>query len=121
MFGSGPAGSGATPSDDWQLKDAADLSVLRVEAEFEQGARVVRAQVLRGLPGQVVVEVENFLVGTDQLLATGQSLFTRAADSREPIYASLSMDQRFVVVQPVAEWGRVHRDTGIGITMHLSD
>lgn len=94
--------------------------MLRVEGEFEGGARVVRAQILRGLPGQVVIEVENFVIGTDQLLASGQSLFTRDADSREPIYASLSMDQRFVVVQPAAEWGRVHRDTGIGVTMHVT-
>ncbi|MAW61698.1 MAG: hypothetical protein CMJ94_12830 [Planctomycetes bacterium] len=119
LLGSGAKHANA--ADSWPLEEAADLSVLRAEAEFESGARVVRVQVLRGLPGQVVVEVEDFVVGTDTLLASGQMLYTRDADSREPLMVPLSMDQRFVVVQPHAEWGRVHRDTGLGIAMHLTD
>ena len=56
LLGSGAKHANA--ADSWPLEEAADLSVLRAEAEFESGARVVRVQVLRGLPGQVVVEVE---------------------------------------------------------------
>ena len=108
-------------ADAWPLEDATDISVLRAEAELEGGARVLRAQVLHGLAGKVVIEVEDFVLGTDTLLASAQTLYTRDAGSREPILVPLSMDQRFVVVQPDAEWGRVHRDTGLGIAMHLTD
>lgn len=104
-----------------QLRSGDEVVAFRAHAELEDGARLVRANVIHSRPGEVVIEVSDFLFGTDRLLASSQWAEVREMDSFEPLVVALSNDQRFVVIEPEAEWGRVHRDTGLGVAMYLAD
>ena len=108
-------------SSEVQPRAAHDVVVYRTCATLDDEARQVYADVLRTGPGEISVAVNDLVVGAGQVLASGRRAYVREASSREPIYFGLSQDQRTVAVIPDAEWGRVHRDAGLGVSMQLVD
>lgn len=105
--------AGSHTAIDQGLRDPHDIVCLRSELSLEDEGRTIRAQVSRGQKGEVIIDLANYLLGDSLILASSERTHVRAADSSEPIAMRLAQDDRTIVIVPEAEWGRVHRDTGL--------
>lgn len=77
--------------------------------------------MLRTGANEVSVAVNNLLLEFGTVSASGRRIAVRDGASREPVHFVLSQDERTVSVVPDGPWGSVHRDTGLGVTVHLLD
>jgi hypothetical protein len=55
------------------------------------------------------------------ILASSERTRVRAADSHEPVVLRLAQDSRSIVISPEASWGRIHRDSGLGLEYEIVD
>jgi hypothetical protein len=108
-------------SVDQDLRDPDDIVCLRAEWSLAAEGRTIRAQVSRGQQGEVVIDLADFFLGDGLILASSERTRVRAADSWEPVVLRLSQDDRSIVIAPEASWGRVHRDTGLGLEYEIVD
>lgn len=113
--------AGSHASADQGLRAPDEIVCLRSELILEDEGRTIRAQVSRGQKGEVIIDLANFLLGDGLILASSERTRVRAADSNEPIVMRLAQDNRSVVIAPEGSWGRVHRDTGLGLEFELAE
>lgn len=106
---------------DQGLRHPDEIVALRSEFELAGEGRTVRVQVNRGQTGEVIIDLANFFLGDGMILSSTERTRVREADSWEPVQFGLAGDDRIVVIEPEASWGKVHRDSGYQLRCRIEE